>query len=77
MSSQIEEQPNRIKYNMVYLSLSRRQCEIHDIIMSSKMDTWPLGLIDFIKARSKKYGFCGEIIVSCVADWIAEREGGG
>lgn len=77
MASQIEEQSNRIKYNMKYLSLSERQSEIHDIIMLSHMDKWPRSLTDYIRRQSEKYGFCGEVIVSCVADWIAEREGGG
>lgn len=73
------ESQNRILYNMNYLNLTMRQAEIHDIIMQSVMDTWPEGLLDLIRRRSEEYGFCGEIIVSCVADWIAERDqsGGG
>lgn len=74
MSSQIEDQSNRIKYNMEYLSLSERQCEIHDVIMLSRMNMWPGSLTDFIKRESAKYGICGELIVSCVEDWIAGRE---
>ena len=74
-----KESEQRIIYNMDYLNLSRRQAEIHDIIMQSIMDTWPKSLKAYVKQQSNRYGFCGEIIVSCVADWIAERvdPGGG
>ena len=70
-----ETQSERIKYNIEYLNLSERQCEIHDIIMQSLMNTWPPSLLCYLEEQAEKYGFCGELIVSCVADWITEREG--
>ena len=64
----------RIAYNMEFLNLTERQVEIHDIIMQSKMNTWPDSLVNLIKERSQKLGCCSELIVSCVADWIANRD---
>ncbi len=64
----------RLAYNMDYLNLTKRQCEIHDIIMLSTIDTWPPSLHDFLQKVSEKYGICGAVISETVASWIAERE---
>lgn len=69
------KETKRLEYNMDYLKLTRRQVEIHDIIMQSMMNTWSGPLSSYISDQSKIYGISGDPLAYWVADWIAERIG--
>ena len=64
----------RIKHNMKHLGLTRRQLEIHDVFMGSKINTWPQSLLDFLTRIGHKYGMCGDVMAECVAAWIKGEE---
>lgn len=64
----------RIQHNMKELRLTRRQVEIHDILMSSNISTFPKSLTDFLTALGDKYMMCGAAMAEGIAAWIAERE---
>ena len=50
--------------------LNDKQYDEHCKLMDMKMCDWPKGLWKFVNNAAKEMGFCGEVIVSTVADWV-------
>ena len=39
-------------------------------LMDMKMCDWPHGLWEHVNERAREIGFCGEVVVCAVADWV-------
>lgn len=64
----------RIKHNMEYLKLTRRELEIHEVFVDTSISKFPKSLTDYIKKESEIYGVSGDPLMYWIADWIAGRD---
>ncbi len=60
---------NRIYYNSFYFD-TQAQVDEFKRLERLPLSHWPYGAIELAKAESAKYGFCGEILVTALRDWL-------
>lgn len=53
------------------LGLKAQEGYMHKDLMTTKMMHWPETLLAFVEQRTKRIGFCGDVISQAVADWIS------
>lgn len=57
-------------YNMEYLNLNAEQYDEHQLLWNMKMTEWPPDLWRYVQAVGQRYGICGEVISSSIADYL-------
>lgn len=55
---------------MVSMRLHQNELALFDQIMGTPGNLWPEGLAASLNAKCGRYGLCGEVVASHVADWI-------
>ncbi len=55
---------------MKYLQLNDEQFDRHQGFWNQKMTEWPPELWQYVFWVQRRYGVCGEVISSAIADWI-------
>lgn len=59
---------------MVSNGLRYQEQHLHNMLMGQAITLWPESLKEFVDARQRAVGLCGDVISTAVADWIAHRE---
>ena len=55
------------------MNLRNYEMHMHNELMETEIRYWPESLKEFVDARQRAYGLCGDVIATAVADWITHR----
>lgn len=58
------------EYTKDYLDLTDAQYDEHQRLWNQKMTEWPADLWRFVYRVQRRFGLCGEVISTAIADWL-------
>lgn len=61
------------EHNMEYLNLDDEQYNRHIELLQMPQRDWPQSLKDHCQKVSNDIGWCGDVMMCAVADWIREQ----